>query len=206
VKISKIEPQKRNSRRCSIYCDGEYKFGLTKDIVLKYDLKEGDELSDDEIKNILLEEEKQKIKQRAYRLLNFRARSTRELKNRLLTIGFDPRLVDTVIEDLLEDNTLDDERFVKAFINDYTIVHTKGNIFIIRELKKKGIPQDTIMKMLETRDERALIKAFISKKLSHLNKHEPKERQKIIRRLMSRGFTAETIFGVINNERDTYDE
>ncbi|KPJ72053.1 hypothetical protein AMJ52_07610 [candidate division TA06 bacterium DG_78] len=202
MKISKIEPQKRNSRRCSIYCDGEYKFGLTKDIVLKYDLKEGDEITDDKIKTILLEEEKQKIKQRAYRILNFRARSARELKNRLLMIGFDPVLVDTVIEDFLEDNTLDDERFAKAFINDYTTVHTKGNIFVIRELKKKGIPQDTIMKMLETRDEKTLIKDFINKKLTHLNKHVPKERQKIIHRLMSRGFTAEVVFAVINNETD----
>lgn len=206
MKISKIEPQKRNSRRCSIYCDGEYKFGLTKDIVLKYDLKEGDEITDDEIKNILLEEEKQKIKQRAFRLLNFRARSAHELKNRLLKIGFDSALVDTVIEDFLEDNTLDDEHFAKAFINDYTTVHTKGNIFIVRELKKKGLPQDTIMKMLETRDEKTLIKDFINKKLTHLNKHVPKERQKIIRRLMSRGFTPETIFGVINNETEKHDE
>jgi regulatory protein len=206
VKISKIEPQKRNSRRCSIYCDGEYRFGLTKDIVLKYNLKEGDDISDEEIKHILLEEEKQKIKQRAYRLLNFRARSTRELKNRLLAIGFEPALVDTVIKDFLEDNTLDDERFVKAFIHDYTTVHTKGNVFIVRELLKKGIPHDTITKMLEIRDEKALVKDFISKKLSHLNKHEPKERQKIIRRLMSRGFTVGAIFAVINNETDTHDE
>jgi regulatory protein len=174
--------------------------------VLKYDLKEGDEITDDEIKNILLEEEKQKIKQRAFRLLNFRARSAHELKNRLLKIGFDSALVDTVIEDFLEDNTLDDEHFAKAFINDYTTVHTKGNIFIVRELKKKGLPQDTIMKMLETRDEKTLIKDFINKKLTHLNKHVPKERQKIIRRLMSRGFTPETIFGVINNETEKHDE
>jgi regulatory protein len=206
VKISKIEPQKRNSRRYSIYCDGEYKFGLTKDIVLKYDLKEGDDISDDEIEQIFLEEEKLKIKQRAYRLLNFRARSTRELRNRLLTLGFEPALVDTVIEDLREDNTLDDERFVKAFINDYTTVHTKGNVFIFRELKKKGIPEDTIMTMLKSRDETALIKDFINRKLSHLNRHEPKERQKIIRRLMSRGFTPEIIFDVINNDTEKHDE
>jgi regulatory protein len=174
--------------------------------VLKYDLKEGDEITDDEIKNLLLEEEKQKIKQRAYRLLNFRSRSARELRDRLLTIGFDPTLVNTVIEDFLKDNTLDDERFAKAFINDYTTVRAKGNVFIVRELLKKGIPHDTITKMLETRDEKSLIKDFINKKLSHLNKHEPKERQKIIRRLMSRGFTPDTIFSVINNETKKYDE
>jgi regulatory protein len=174
--------------------------------VVKYDLKEGDEITDEDIETILIEEEKQKIKQRAFRLLNFRDRSTRELKNRLLKIGFDPLLVDTVIEDFLGDNTLDDERFAKAFINDYTAVHTRGNVFIIRELKKRGIPLDTIMEMLETRDEKSLVKDFISKKLSHLNKHEPRERQKIVRRLMSRGFTPEIIFGVINNEIETHDE
>ena len=198
MKISKIEPQKKNSKRCSIYIDGEYRFGLTKDLVLKYDLKEDDEITDGTIENILLEEERQRIKQRAFKILRYRQRSAHELINRLIRIGFDAVLVERVIEDFIADKTIDDERFTKAFISDYTNLTTKGNQFIIWELKKRGIPQDTIMKMLQSRDEKELVKKFIQKKLAHLDKHNPRERQKIIRRLLSRGFTPNIVYGVIS--------
>jgi regulatory protein len=197
VKISKIEPQKKNKNRCSIYINGEFKFGLTKDLVLKYDLGEGDEITDDEIKNVLLEEEKQKIKQRAFRILHYRDRSAQELKKRLIRIGFDQSLVDQVIEDFVEDKTLDDERFIKAFINDYTKLKPKGNIFIIHELRKRGFSREMVIKMLNNRDEKSIIKSFIQKKLSHLDKNNPKVRQKIIRRLLSRGFTPNIVYDVL---------
>ena len=199
MKISKIEPQKKNSNRCSIYIDGEYRFGLTKDLVLKYDLHEGDEISEKEIKDVLLEEEKQKIKQRAFKLLHYRQRSARELRNRLIKIGFDPSLVDNVIEDFIEDKTIDDERFTKAFMHDYTYVKTKGNKFITWELKKKGITQEIINKMLQGRDEKKLAKEFMKKKMTSLDIHKPKDRQKIIRRLLSHGFTSDVVYGIVNN-------
>ena len=198
MKISKIEPQKKNKKRCSIYIDGEFRFGLTKDLVLKYDLNEGDEITEDDIKNVLLESEKQKIKQRAFKILHYRERSVQELTNRLIKIGFDQSLVNQVIEDFTADKTLDDERFVKAFVSDYTKLKPKGNKFIIRELKKRGIPQEKIAKMLSSRNEKKLVKDFIENKLSHLNKNNPKERQKIIRRLLSRGFTPDIVYSILS--------
>ena len=198
MKISKIEPQKKNKKRCSIYIDGEFRFGLTKDLVLKYDLNEGDEITEDDIKNVLLESEKQKIKQRAFKILHYRERSVQELTNRLIKIGFDQSLVNQVIEDFTADKTLDDERFVKAFVSDYTKLKPKGNKFIIRELKKRGIPQEKIAKMLSSRNEKELVKDFIQKKLAHLNKNNPKERQKIICRLLSRGFTPDIVYSILS--------
>ena len=85
MKISKVEPQKKNRNRCSIFIDGEYRFGLSKDLVLKYDIKEDDEIDEDLIKNVLQEAEKEKIRQRAYKILHYRDRSVQELKNRLLS-------------------------------------------------------------------------------------------------------------------------
>jgi len=198
VKISKVEPQKKNKNRCSIYIDGEFRFGLTKELALKHDLKEGDEISETEIKDILLQEEKEKIRNRAFKILHFRQRSIRELRKRLISIGFDAPLVDDVIEELRADNTLNDEQFVQAFIGDYTTLKPKGNKFIVRELLKHGIAKDIILELIETRDERTLIMRFIEKKLSHFDKTKPKERQKMIRRLLYHGFTPDIIYDVIN--------
>jgi regulatory protein len=198
VKISKIEPQKKNKKRCSIYIDGQFRFGLSKELVLKFDVKEDDEITETQINDILLQEEKGKIRNRAFKILRFRQRSITELRKRLISIGFDTPLVDDVIEELRADNTLNDEQFAQAFIGDYTSLKPKVNKFIVRELLKRGIAKDIILELIDNRDERTLIKCFIEKKLSHFDKTKPKERQKIIRRLLYHGFTPDIIYDVIN--------
>lgn len=201
MKISKIEPQKRNKKRSSIYIDGEFAFGLSNELVLKYNLNADDEISDTLIKDVLLEGEKQKIKQRAFRLLQYRDRSIQELKNRLLRLGFDERLVHSVIEDFVAEGTLDDEKFAYAFVSDYTTLNPRGNRFIIRELQKRGVAKEIISKVVNERDEKGLVADFIERKLSRLSKYDLKERQKIVRRLLTRGFSSDTIYKVLNEER-----
>jgi len=200
VKISKIEPQKKNKKRCSIYIDGEFKFGLTKELVLKYDLNEGDEITEEDIKNVLLEEEKHKIIQRAFKILHYRERSVRELRDRLMRIGFDNSLVDEVIAELIADKTLDDERFARAFVNDYTSLKPKGNRFILSELTRRGVAREIITNLLDTRDEGELIRNYIEKKASNLDMKNPKERQKLVRRLLTRGFTPDIVYDMIKKE------
>jgi len=200
VKISKIEPQKKNKKRCSIYIDGEFKFGLTKELVLKYDLNEGDEITEEDIKNVLLEEEKHKIIQRAFKILHYRERSVRELRDRLMRIGFDNSLVDEVIAELIADKTLDDERFARAFVNDYTSLKPKGNRFILSELTRRGVAREIITNLLDTRDEGELIRNYIEKKASDLDMKNPKERQKLVRRSLTRGFTPDIVYDMIKKE------
>ncbi len=198
MKISKITPQKRNRKRCSIFIDGEYRFGITKELLLKYDINEDDEITEDEIHNLLFLEEKEKIRNRAYRLLSYRDRSSREMRERLIHAGFDADLVDDVVRGLLADDTLNDERFAQAFLRDYTAVRPKGNRFISRELVKKGIAKETIESVLKTRDERELLRHFIQKKLKQFDPRDFKDRQKIIRRLLHHGFTPELVYEALD--------
>lgn len=200
MKISKIEPQKRNKRRSSIYIDGNFGFGLSNEVVLKHDLKEGDEISDVLIKDVLLEEEKQKIRQRAFKILHYRNRSTQELRSRLIRIGFDDQLVLDIIEEFTAEGTLDDEKFAHAFVGDYTKLNPRGNRFIIRELEKRGVSKKIISEIIDERDEIFLVRNFIEKKLSRLNKHNLKDKQKIIRRLLTRGFSPDVVYDVLREE------
>ncbi|MEO0206370.1 MAG: RecX family transcriptional regulator [candidate division WOR-3 bacterium] len=200
MKISKIEVQKKNKKRSSIYIDGEFKFGLSNEILLKYDIKEGDELTEEHIKNLLLAEEKERLKQRAYRLLRYRSRSVNEMKQRLINLGYEQEIVDAVVQELIEEGALNDQRFVREFANDYTELKPKGNIFIMNELRKKKVDATLIEDVLRNRDEKSLIKNILQKKLSNLDKNNPKEKAKIIRRLLSKGFTPRIIHEVIGEE------
>lgn len=197
MKISKIEPQKKNKQRCSIFIDGEFRVGLTKEIVIRYNLHEGLEITDREFDEVLHQAEKGKIANRAFKILRYRERSVDELRARLIRVGFDGQLVDELVDELIADKTLDDERFANAFVNDYTNLKPKGNRFILNELNKKGIAKDTIVRLLSTRDERKMIRQYVKKKASSLDIKNPKERQKLVRRLLTRGFTPDIVYEII---------
>ncbi len=200
MKISKIEVQKKNKKRSSIYIDGEFKFGLDNEIILKYEIKEGDELTEDQIKNFLLAEEKQKIKQRAYRLLKYRSRSIAEMKDRLLKLGYEPEIVERAVRELIEEGILNNHKFAREFVSDYTNLKPKGNIFIMKELKSKKVDDLYIQEVLRERDEKSLIKKILEKKFSDFNKKDPKQKAKIIRYLLYRGFTLQAIYEVLGED------
>ena len=202
MKISKITPQKKNKKRSTVYINGDYAFGLSNEIVLKFDLHEGDEIDDAIIKNVLLEQEKQRIRERGLRLLRYRIRSVKELTTRLLRIGFDENLVNEVIDEFTQDNTLNDEEFAAAFVADHTELKPKGDIFIRRELMKKGISAEIIDKMIGTRDEGEIVKGLLRKKLFRFDLNNAKDRQKVLRRLLSRGFTPSVVYDKIRNHEE----
>lgn len=202
MKISKIEVQKKNKKRSSIFINGEFKFGLTTEIIVKYGLKEGDEITDEDIKHLLLAEEKEYLKQRAYRLLRYRNRSIAEMKDRLTKLGYEPDIVEMVITELKEEGILDDQKFVKGFASEYTELKPKGNIFILRELRKKKVTQSLIEEIIKERDEKSIIKNMLQKKFPDYDKNDLKQKTKIIRYFLSRGFTLRAVYEVLGEEYD----
>jgi regulatory protein len=199
VKISKITPQKKNKKRSTIYINGDYAFGLSNEILLKHNLHEGDEIEDTTIQNVLLEQEKQRIRERVLRLLHYRRRSIKELKNRLLAIGFEEKLVKGVLDEFVRDDTLNDENFAAAFVADYTNLKPKGNIFIRRELTNKGVSAEIIDKVICRRDEGEIVESLLQSKLARFDLGDTKDRQKVLRRLLSRGFTPSIVFEKIHD-------
>jgi regulatory protein len=197
VKISAIKPQKKNKNRCSIFIDGEYRFGLSNEIVIKHDLHEGDEIYEEDISGILLQEEREKVRNRAYRILQYRERSAHELSIRLVDIGFDKPLVDDVISGFIADDILNDHRFAEAFVHDYTKLKPRGNRFIYHELLKRGVDKKTVEAVLAGRDERVLIEEFLTNKVRGYTLQKRKDRQKVVRQLLNRGFSSELVYDII---------
>jgi regulatory protein len=176
--------------------------GLSLDIVTKYDLHEGDEISQEKLDGLLFQEEKMKIRSYAFRLLSYRDRSVKEMEQRLVGRGFDVALLHEIISEFIADNTLDDKRFARAFIHDYTFVKPRGNVFIQKELRKKGIPAEMIQSELASRNEHDLLLTYIARKMPDYKTHDPRQRQKIINRLLSRGFSSSVVYNVINEQQD----
>lgn len=191
--ITKIETQKKNRTRLSIYLNDEFAFGLNAGVVAKFNLRKGATLSKDKIENILFEEEKKRIKEGAYRILAGRAHSEKELKDKLLQKGFDESLSARVVADLKEAKYIDDQAFALAFARSRILNKPMGEKLLRRELWQKGLKEELIDKAIaaayskETQEELAV--KLVEKRKSHYqNLEESKRKKRLYDFLLRRGF------------------
>ncbi|MFU0469046.1 regulatory protein RecX [Gardnerella vaginalis] len=78
-------------------------------------------------------------KESALRILDYAARSSYDLKNRLLAKGYEENTVDTVVNRLEELHLVDDERYIQSFIQSCAS-RMLGERATRVELQRKGIP------------------------------------------------------------------
>ena len=147
--VTRIETQKRNPKRKSIYLNHKFALGLDEETLFKHGLRVGDHLTDQEIEEIAQTEQKGKAKEAALNLLSYRARSEEEISQKLRKKGFDHGNVEQVIADLKRVNLLDDYEFACQWIKDRLKNRPRGLTLLKQELIKKGIEKEIIKKALD---------------------------------------------------------
>ena len=194
MRITKIEKQKKNVSRYSIYLEGEYSFGAYDDTLLKYGLRTGDELSDRKVKEIKNFDEFNYGKKVAYAYLSYKQRSRKEIEKKLKSKKLSDSSVVKIIEWLEELKYLNDEHYSKLFIENKTSKKPIGRVMLKRKLSEAGIDKELIEKSLtenyseEKEGEKAgeLLDKYM-KKVRY--KNEADQKSKCFKYLLSRGFT-----------------
>lgn len=154
-------------------------------------------------------EEISKLRDFAFKLLSIRPRSVAELKNRLIQFSgkhkFDTKFYEEVLSDLVSRNYLNDEEFVKWWIEQRQDFNPKGKRFIENELINKGIDKETIRKFLEKTSEGdeidSAMKLIIKKNRNWDGLPKDVWKRKANAYLASRGFTWDIISQVIDSTR-----
>jgi regulatory protein len=190
--ITAIKEQK-NKNRVNIYLDNRFAFGLAKEVLVDFSLSEGQELTEEEIDKILEKDQKVKALQKCFRWLSIRARSEKELENKLKEKGFASKIIKQTIERIKELGYLNDKEFARLFVEMRKTGRPKGKFFIRRDLKQKGISEDiikeTLTKFYSEKEEKELALSLAKKKIKSYG-HIPNEKiyQKLANFLASRGF------------------
>ena len=96
-----------------------------------------------------MQEEIEKAKTTAFRLLSYRIRSCKELTDKLKEKGFSKNTVSAVIRGLKRINYLNDLDFARAFVESRLIYNPRGKTFLRYELLKKGVGESVIDKVLK---------------------------------------------------------
>ena len=161
-------------------------------------------------KNRFDEEEKKAIGM-ALKYLALKPRSRKELEKKLSEKKFGEETIRLALKQIDNWGYLNDEEFAKSF-SELKKISGKGKIFIFRELKRKGVNEQTIKKILSqfytNEEEHKIALSLAKKKFPGLFKFPPeadppsaeKSRKEIIKLknfLCQRGFSWEVINDLI---------
>lgn len=192
--VTKIEVQKRNPRRRSVFIDGEFAFGLDEEVLYKSGLKKGEGLTQQRIKEITDEERKKEAKDAALRFLSFRRRTERQVREKLKKKEFDEKTIEATIDKLKEFDLINDLEFATSWVRDRLAFKPRGKRLLKQELWKKGIRKDIIDQVTEDlcKDEDKAALELVERIKKRYRNLEPKvARRRMYSLLLRRGFSYE---------------
>jgi regulatory protein len=213
MKITAVEPQKKNPHRFNVFLDGKFAFGADEDTIVAQRLVVGKEIDQQNLPNILFEAEIGQLLIKLYGLFSVRQRSEKEVRDYLKRISFkrelkgDEKLSEIVterlIETLKEKGMINDEEFAKAWVDSRRRSKKKGMQAIKVELMKKGISREIIndkLQMINEDDEKSLAQEALEKKVRVWRNLDGMEfKKKGIEFLIRKGFEYETAKEVVEN-------
>jgi len=203
-RITQIETQKHHSGRVNIYLDGSFAFGLDKETVLRHHLHKGDELTESTIDDILLVEERTKAKEKALALLSYRARSIKELEDKLKDKHFSERTVKRVVDDFSRVGLLDDSKYASSFAQTKMIQKPMGKRLLKQELFSRGISDSiaerTIEEVYSGKDEIEIARELVRRRIRYKKIGDKKIKKRLASFLFRRGFDWNIIENVLQKE------
>ena len=196
-----VEPKGRPQRR-RIYIDGKFAFTVKLNVVAKFRLREGMNLSPKQIEAIEQGEIRQECLDRAMKYLSGRLHSGQELSRKLLRQEYSPAMIDEVLAELRRLGYVDDARFAKTKALSAAQHKHHGPRRAMMELMKAGvkreIAQSAVGEVYESNDNIAEARKLAQKQAARLRRLDPQvARRRLVGMLQRRGFDYDSIKPVI---------
>jgi len=194
IQITKIEPQKKNKNRFSLFVDDQFICGVSQGLLLSHDLYPGKKISETELKKLKEAERSHQIYDQALGYLSRRAHSQKELQQKLQNKGFANEEIAPVIKKLIQKKYLDDTNFTRLFIDEEIRLKHTGPLILKSKLIKRGISLALIEKEManlypdEQQVENCLYLMQKKQKNQHANLTE-KQKLSLMNYLKGKGFS-----------------
>lgn len=201
--ITQIEQAKKNIDRVNVFLDGEFWVGLDKNELIELKLHKDLTISEEEKKAVEDKSTKGKIKNRVLNYIFIRPHSKREIIDHFkIKSDIQKEVLVDIVEKLEEQKIISDLEFAKWYIEGRLASGKHGANKIRAELMKKGVNNKFIeIAMFEKTSSEEFedkldgqIKTMIEKVSKSIKaKNESDFRNKLIQRLMGRGFKFDDI-------------
>jgi regulatory protein len=137
-------------------------------------------------------------------VLNLSMRTEGELREKMAKRGYFPEVINNVIKRLYIDRYLDDKRYAEVFLDTMKRYKTYGEFIIRRKMLEKKLPKEIVteamVEFLTEEDQKEIAIRYVEKNFGTIKavaKLSYDEKQKIMRRLLSRGFGIDLVKNVV---------
>lgn len=209
--VTQITQQKRSPNRRSVFLDGTFAFGCNVNVIARFRLRQGVELTTEQVQQIQQGEIRQECLDYALRLLQMRAHSRAELLKKLQRREYGSTVSGTVLDDLVRLGYLDDARLAHERAQCAASTKHQGRRRAYLELMRAGINADIANRALDevygSLDATDSARQFALKQLPRLQRLQPQvARRRLAGMLQRRGFTYEQIKPIVDELLNTLDD
>lgn len=161
MKITKIERQKKDKQRYSIYADEEFLVGVHEQVLLDFSLFTDKELTPELVQQIKSQEFESKVYQKALNYISYQLRSVKEVQDYLTKLELtdpshpDKKIIiapatrEKTIDKLIGQGYLNDQIYGESYARNQANINYKGPRNIEQELIKKGLSETEIHNALD---------------------------------------------------------
>ena len=198
MRITAIEPARRR-QTFEIHVDGEPACTVDAEVCLQFGLRAGDAITPAKLAAVRDAEDRRAAMAAALRLLSYRPRSERELRDRLAQKGFTPETRDATVARLRDNGLLDDRAFATHFTESRDRSSPRSARLIAAELLAKGVRQPVARETASRiDDDDAAYRAAARRARSLASLPFPDFRRRVGDFLLRRGFSYDIAAGAVS--------
>ena len=168
MQITDLEPQVNNAERVNVYVDGRFLLGVNAVIVLRMELRVGQELLPEQLEQLQSEEAEQQAVDRALNYLSFRPRSRVEVRRYQQRKETPAYVIDAALERLDRLNFFNDRAFVEFWVENRDKFNPRGSRALKNELRLKGVERDIVDELVDKDGDEELALRAARKKATSL--------------------------------------
>lgn len=199
---------RKGSHRLAVFVEGTEDFAIPDEVVLALGLRAGMEVPDADLERLRRASERARAREAALRLLDARARSSRELVDRLIRKSFGREAAEHVVGELTETGLVDDREFARLWAEERMRLRPVGRLRLARELALKGVSREIIEDVLDAsyaeHPETELARRVACARRSR-GPVDGAARRRLYSLLLRRGFTHETVSQVLSEQEESSD-
>jgi regulatory protein len=152
--------RKPRRKLIDVHIDGELRAVIGADLAIERDLRAGREISAGDLARLEYEQARRSCLQAAVRLLSYRQRSERELRQRLRQKGFAKPPIDEAVVRLRQLGYVNDAAFARFYAEAQQAARPRSQRLLTVELRQKGVEAGVAEQAtLEVDDEAAALEA-----------------------------------------------
>ena len=192
--------------RYKVYIEGSPAFAPYRGELTRLGIREGEEITEESLREIQEEILPLRAKKRAMNLLQKREYTTAALREKLRDGEYPETCIEEALAYVESYGYVDDMRYTRDFIT-YNL-DRKSRTRIEQDLMRKGIRKDTVRAVFEeleeqgtVQDEAAMIRSLLNKKKYDAGTADGREKQRMYAFLYRKGFHSEAI----NKARQTHE-